>query len=247
MRTAEARVIEDVVMILSMDAGGTLRQLEMDSRAGQGALIFRLKPDTDGQVMTLHIEAEDAGAALKSFDIYENVVGGILIVTGRSAPGADSRIVSGTGQMRDFKVVNAPALARLLNAISLPGLLQLLASDGISFTRLESEFTWSRIDGADSITMKDGRTSGSSIGLTFEGTVDRAADRIDISGTIVPVTLVNDILGNIPLIGQILSGGSRGGVFAATYTIRGDAKNPTITVNPLAVLAPGFLRRIFFE
>ena len=85
------------------------------------------------------------------------------------------------------------------------------------------------------------------MGLTFEGQVDRIQQTMNVTGTIVPVTLVNDILGSIPLLGDILSGGSDGGVFAATYSVRGPVKNPTIMVNPLAVLTPGFLRRIFFE
>jgi hypothetical protein len=36
-------------------------------------------------------------------------------------------------------------------------------------------------------------------------------------------------------------------VFAATYKVEGDAKKTKITINPLSVLAPGILRKIFFE
>ena len=55
------------------------------------------------------------------------------------------------------------------------------------------------------------------------------------------------ILGSIPLIGDILTGGEGGGLFAFTYTIRGSFADPSVSVNPLSVLAPGFLRRLFFE
>jgi len=84
------------------------------------------------------------------------------------------------------------------------------------------------------------------MGLTFEGNFDNAASKIDVQGTIIPLSGVNDIISKIPLVGDILTGGS-GGIFAATYTIKGDGKDPSVSVNPLSVLAPGILRRILFE
>ena len=247
MRTAEARLIENAKAYVSMDTMGDLNQLDLDAKAGRGKIVFRYRPDFNRNIMTLRIESDDAGAALRAFDVYENAVGGKLAVHGESTPGGNKRIVSGKADITDFKVVKAPALARLVNAISLTGVLELLGSDGIYFTRLETKFNWEKLRGGNLIKVSDGRTSGSSMGLTFEGSVDQSQKMMNITGTIVPVSLVNDILGNIPILGTILSGGSDGGVFAATYSVRGDVKNPTITVNPLAVLTPGFLRRIFFE
>lgn len=247
MLTAPGRLVRNGKVYVSMDRQGDLQHLEFDAKAGAGNITFRYKPDASKTKMVLKIEAGDAGAALQSFAIYENVRGGKLSVTGESKPGADKKVVYGHGQMTDFKVVNAPALARLVNALSLPGMMELLGSDGISFTRLEADYVWARVRGGDMVTFKDGRTSGASMGLTFEGTVDRVQQTINVTGSIVPVSLVNDILGSIPILGDILSGGSEGGVFAATYSVRGPVKTPTTSVNPLSVLTPGILRRIFFE
>lgn len=247
MRTSTNDTVNKATVDFSMDNQGTANLLNVDAQVGKGNLIFRYQPDPTGQKMTLTVDAGDAGAALEAFDVYENVRGGILTIRGESVAGGDRKIVSGKGEIANFKVVNAPVLARLVNAISLTGVLQLLGSDGIAFSRLESDFTWSKKKGGDVFTMKDGRTSGSSMGLTFEGSVDRVEDRINITGAIVPVSLVNDIIGSIPLIGDILSGGSRGGVFAATYSVKGPTKEPETSVNPLSILTPGFLRRIFFE
>jgi hypothetical protein len=63
-------------------------------------------------------------------------------------------------------------------------------------------------------------------------------------GTLVPAYAVNSILNNIPLIGTLL-GGPGSGVFAATYRMTGSLDDPDISVNPLATLAPGFLRGLF--
>jgi hypothetical protein len=95
------------------------------------------------------------------------------------------------------------------------------------------------------VVLKDGRTSGNSLGLTFEGTYDSAISKVDISGTIIPLSGLNNILQDIPLVGNILGGST--GLFAATYTIKGEGKEPDVSVNPLSVLAPGILRNILFE
>ena len=83
------------------------------------------------------------------------------------------------------------------------------------------------------------------MGLTFEGTFDNAANNIDVNGTIIPLSGLNNILRDIPLVGNILGGES--GLFAATYSIKGEGKEPEVSVNPLSVLAPGILRSILFE
>ena len=148
--------------------------------------------------------------------------------------------------MTNFRVVNAPVLARLVGALSLTGMSELLSGQGISFVRLQSDFDWVVSRSGDAYYMRNGRTSGSSIGLTFEGKIDKKIDAMDVGGTVVPVTFVNDFISNIPLIGDLLTGGE-GALIAATYTVKGAVKNPTVTVNPLSALTPGILRRIFFE
>ncbi|MCA3264895.1 MAG: hypothetical protein ING19_02400, partial [Azospirillum sp.] len=56
---------------------------------------------------------------------------------------------------------------------------------------------------------------------------------------------VNSILGNIPILGDLLAGERGGGIFAANYVARGGTAEPDIRINPLSTLAPGFLRRLF--
>lgn len=244
MRTHTDHTVKNTKIYLERDKQGDLQQLELDAVAGTGEIYFRLKPDETGK-LTLRFEAADAGATLRSFGIYNNVSGGALLVNGAAlAPGR--RVIHGTAEMLNFKVINAPALARLLSVISPAGLSQLLGSEGIFFTKLESRFDWHLRRDGDLFVLNKGRTSGSSLGLTFEGEIDKAAGVMDIEGHIVPVSMVNDFLSNIPLFGRILSGGSDS-VFAATYELKGEIKAPKSTVNPLAALTPGIIRRILFE
>jgi hypothetical protein len=90
-----------------------------------------------------------------------------------------------------------------------------------------------------------GRMYGSQLGLTFQGRVDPEAERLDLDGTVVPLYGINWTIGQIPIIGQFLRGSEGEGAFAATYTIRGPFDDPSVAVNPLAALAPGFLRELF--
>ena len=139
-------------------------------------------------------------------------------------------------------MVGAPLLARLLNALSVSGLLDLLSGEGLVFSQLAGDLTWSE----DRIDLDDIRTSGGALGLTVAGPIDLANNSLALEGTIVPVYGINRILGLVPVLGDLLSGGKGQGLFAATYHLTGSASQPDVSVNPLAVLAPGFLRNLFF-
>lgn len=246
MRTSDETFVDHAKIFAAIDSKGRFNQLEMDAKAGMGAIYLRFKPDPQKPGdWTFRFEADDAGATLKAFDTYHNMVGGTLVVQGRSAPD-NPRNMIGSAHVNDFRVVDAPILARILGSLSEPGLNNTLRGEGISFSRLEADYAWFYNQDGSLLRMEDGRTSGNSLGLTFEGEFDNAAMRMDISGTIVPLAGINKFLSSIPLIGDILSGGSDS-VFAATYTMEGPAEEPRIVVNPLAALTPGILRRILFE
>lgn len=246
LRTKDARVIESARVALDMDRGGDLRRIDARARIGAGDFFMRLAPDAGG-VPALRIEAQDAGSTLRAFNVYENVRGGRLIATGKPSGKGRNRDIAGVVTIEDFKVVNAPVLAQLVSALSLPGLLQLLGDEGLGFSRAQAQFEWKIRAEGTSYVFREGRTSGNSLGLTFDGVVDKTANTLDVSGTIVPVSEVNSLLSDIPLIGDVLTGGSDGGILAATYSVKGNADRPRVMVNPLAALAPGILRRIFFE
>ncbi|MCB9989794.1 MAG: hypothetical protein H6867_00250 [Rhodospirillales bacterium] len=245
MRTHPARMIDKAKFYLDMNKVGDVQRFEMDAVAGKGDIYLRIKPNERG-VMSVRLEADDAGAAMRAFDMYENVKGGKLVLYGEAKSPQSPKIMFGNAELSDFYVVNAPVLARLVSAISLVGIQQLLGGDGIYFSRLESEFEWQISRKGDRYISREGRTSGSSLGLTFAGSIDKGQDRIKMEGTIVPVSMINELIGAIPLIGDILTGGG-GGFIAATYKVEGPIKQPEVTVNPLSVLAPGILRQILFE
>lgn len=245
MRTADEQTVQYGKLYADIDGEGKFNQLEMDAIAGKGDVYLRYKPDGSGK-RVFRLEADDAGATLKAFSVYDKIVGGKLMIYGEPIRGVFDRNLIGVAEITDFKVVKAPVLAQLLSVMSLSGLIQNLGGEGLSFSKMEANFDWLYRPKGSVLVLKDGRTSGNSLGLTFDGTFDNAAHKLDVAGTIIPLSGMNKIISDIPLVGDILTGGT-GALIAATYKITGSSDDPKVSVNPLSVLTPGILRRILFE
>lgn len=207
---------------------------------GTGAarnLGISLRTERGRQV--LNATSDDAGALLKVLDVTPNVVGGRLEVSAASEVGDDA--LAGTLRIRGFRVVRAPVLARVLSVALLTGILDSLRGDVIGFDILQSDFVFRD----PQLEVRSARAHGSALGVTAAGSIDIAAEEVQLDGTIVPAYAVNSLLGNIPLIGDVLVGGRGGGIFAANYRVSGPLTDPQVSINPLSTLAPGFLRHLF--
>lgn len=202
-------------------------------------LEARFAPSSKGQELT--ILAEDAGTALRSFDLFDNMVGGTMAITGMKASTDPEAAMQGKVLIENYRIVDAPALARILTLASLTGLGDTLSGKGIQFDQFNVPFVYDR----GVITIAEGTSRGSEIGLTLKGTIDTNTDMADLDGLVVPAYTINSILAGIPLLGDLLVGEKGGGIFAATYSIDGPLEDLDIGVNPLAALTPGFLRNIF--
>lgn len=194
-----------------------------------------------GKKRRLNIASTDAGNLLRALDIEKVMYDGELNIHGEFDDSRGNSVLRGNLEIRDYVLKDAPILAKLLTLTSLTGFFDTLSGNGISFKKMQVPFTIQD----DVITIKDGKTYGPAIGLMAEGTLTFPAVILDMKGTIVPSYSANSVVGKIPLLGDILTGGDGGGVFAARYTIKGDSENPEVSVNPLSILTPGFLRNMF--
>ena len=219
--------------------GERILEATADARtAGGRAVSVSLRPDA-GKAR-LKIETEDTGALLSALGWYRNMRGGLLRFNAASSAGAPDGY-EGSLIVKDFRIRDAPVLARLLAAASITGIGDALSSDaGLRFERLETPV---RI-GDRLVGIGPGRAFGTSIGVTFRGEFDRDRETVTLDGVLVPAYFVSRVLQKIPLIGDLLTGGGEG-LFAATYELDGPADDPRTRVNPLTVLAPGFLRGLF--
>lgn len=216
-------------------AGARVAQGEARA-AGVGTLDFALKPAPGGRALTL--AANDAGRLLAAVDLSRRVHGGAIAVSA-TIPDVVATPVTGNVNLTNFRIDHVPAVARFLRDLTVYGLADPAPAHGISVTRVVLPFSYAA-DGT--ITLDGARAFQSAIGLTAKGTIDTSGGAIAVDGTIVPAYAFNALPGRIPVIGKIFSPERGGGLFAATYKLRGTLDAPKVSVNPLAALVPGMLR-----
>ena len=143
--------------------------------------------------------------------------------------------------MDKFTLGNAPTIGRVLQAMTLYGMVDLLHGSGLFFSRMVAPFTLE----SRRLTLTEARAYSASLGLTAHGTVNLPANSFDIHGTVVPAYFFNSLLGHIPVIGKLFSPEKGGGLFAADFELVGPINDPAVHVNPLSMIAPGALRGLF--
>lgn len=189
----------------------------------------------------LHMASADAGGVIQALDISEHVVGGSLDFKGEFDDSTPASVLKGRLLITEFQVVKGPILAKLLSLASLTGFLDVLAGKGIAFSKLAANTSYS----GTTLRIHDAKAFGSAIGITVKGRVRPFQSTMDISGTVVPAYAANSVIGKIPLLGTLLTGGDGGGFIAANYSMKGGSDDPDVMVNPLSLLTPGFLRNLF--
>jgi len=185
----------------------------------------------------LTASSDNAGELARVIGVIDNVEGGALTLNGTYA--GDK--IEGNLTVKDYTLKRAPVLTKILTIASLTGFMDTLSGNGIAFSKLTAPFTYR--DGI--IILKDGKTHGSALGLTASGTIDTDNSTIDLSGVIIPSYTMNSLIGNVPIIGDLLMGGKDKGILALNYALKGNMNDPSVSVNPLSAFTPGFLRDIF--
>ncbi|HEY7978734.1 MAG TPA: AsmA-like C-terminal domain-containing protein [Rhizomicrobium sp.] len=225
-------------------AGTSPQTLSLSSSLGKSKIAGSITPSAEGRHVAL--TSDDTGSLLKGLFGFESMKGGDLNVNATLSPVAQAKSKSpldyaGTVVITDFKITNQPFLARLFAAGSLLGVVDLLRGEGITFDKFEVPFRAQN----DSITIHDARAAGPALGITADGYIDRAHNQIALKGTLAPVYGLNSVLGAIPILGDVFVSKKGEGIIGMTYSVSGDADQPSLSVNPLSALAPGIFRRIF--
>lgn len=256
LRFAENRFLEAVELRLHRDASGwqeaVLRgqiprhlwryggaDAEGDSGPKSVSLTYGDSADRAGKA--LQLQADDFGAMLRSLDLFDTLEGGTLSVVGSGEGPLPDHPMTFELWADDYTLVEAPAMARLLTIASLTGIGELLGGQGITFQRLTGD-----------VVLAEGRLSsdlvrayGPALGITARGHLDLEGANSDVRGTLVPAYSLNQVLGAIPLLGFLLTGGEGEGILGVNYRLSGSLEDPQFSVNPLSALAPGFLRNLF--
>ena len=213
---------------------GRIRNFLLGAKIGSDSPLngdLRLRARDGHQVV--YIETEDAGALFRFTDMYPRMQGGQMWVA-VDPPSQDQAPQQGTLFIRNFVVRGEPGLERMVaGAPNQP-------HSGVQFSELSCQF--SKVPGR--MAVHDGVLRGPAVGATIEGQIDYVRDDVHLQGTFVPFYGLNNIFGQLPLIGPFL-GGSKEGLLGITYDAVGPPNAPRITVNPVSAIAPGILRKFF--
>jgi len=213
----------------------------LDTRGGaRGSFSARVNGRTrvEGDVIpsrggrsAFRIRSEDAGGLLSAAGMLEDARNGRLdlSLTPTGQPGS----YDGVLRIEQLRVKRAPALAALLNTISIVGLLEQFYGQGLHFAEVAARFRLT----PERLILLESSAVGASVGISMDGYFDLAAKQMDMQGVLSPVYVLNAIGGALTRRGE--------GLLGFNFTLRGPSDAPRVTVNPLSALTPGFLREIF--
>jgi hypothetical protein len=218
VRLSESGYVKDVKLSAGWGAPAQRRATLIAATMSGSALGVKLYPDN--AATALSVEVADLGDVARSLGGYANLRGGAATGVGRVVEG---------GYDFDFDVKN-------LTIIRVPGAAQLVATNGaIVFDEVVAPL---KLRGSE-VTLDDVRATGKSVGLTARGVMDTRTRTLDVVGVVTPAYVLNAALGGA------FGARKTEGLFGITYTAKGPFEAPKITINPLSVAAPGFLRRMF--
>ena len=213
--------------------GGHIRAFNLESKIGRdSSLLGDMRVRARDNHPVLFFETADGGALFRFTDFYPRMFGGRLWVA-MDPPSSDPTPQVGTLYVRDFVVRNEPALQRVLAGGPTD------SRNGIDFTELHADF--SKIPGKMAI--RDGVVRGPAVGITVEGQIDYTHNDTHLRGTFVPFYGLNNVFGQIPIVGLFLGGGSNEGLVGITYEAVGPPSAPRVNVNPVTAITPGVLRK----
>ena len=223
--------------------GADVRSAQMRGKFGAAPVVATIARAERGAPL-LDLQSTDSGATLRFFDVYKRMYGGRILLNLYLNDGPQAGVV----KIQDFVLRDEPALSRIMasgpagadGAVDARGRRVAQAND-VTFDKMRANFTRS---GAR-VSFSDAAISNPAMGFTMGGWLDTAKERTQIDGTFVPLYGLNNVVEHVPLVGPLLSGGRNEGLFAVKFSVAGAIAKPTVSVNPLSAVAPGFLRNIF--
>ena len=208
-------------------------------------ISLNLTPDTQTRntptPQKLTLKSDDGGAIMRGLGIFPHLNGGDLNLDVTSMGWERTWRMEGTAKVDNAVLVNKATLGKEVTEGLIEGIEEYVDDAGLSLDVVDVPFIYDR----GLLDLNGLKANGGSIGMTMEGQLHTQSGKINMNGVIVPAYGLNSLLGKIPLIGGIFSGGEGKGLFGFTYRIKGATDNPNVEVSALSGIAPGFLRGIF--
>ncbi len=217
--------------------GTQLSRATLSAQFGEGnAVSITTNPAPNGRSLVMAFN--DAGTILRLLGVYSQLAGGsgsLVMTTNRAADFETGQLI-----MRDFALVDEENVIQVLGNHS-DSRAAIAARNRLDFKAGQLDF----IRRSDRVEVTDAVLAGDVVGGTLRGFIYTDRSQYDLTGTYVPLFGLNNIFSQIPVFGALLGGRDGEGLVGVTFAVRGPLSQPQFLVNPLSILAPGFLRELF--
>ncbi len=198
-------------------------------------LDISMKNDGKSKKKYLEIYSDLPQPLLSDYSFFKGLIGGNLTFSSIiEDQNSSSKLI-----IKDFKIVNAPGVVKLLSLADFGGLADLAEGEGLSFETLE--INMSKQNGF--LKLDEIYAVGPSISVLMEGYKEESG-LTSLRGTLVPAKNLNKILSKIPVIGNIIIPQEVGeGLFGVSFKMKGMPSKIKTTINPIKTLTPRFITR----
>ncbi len=225
--------------ITMLDARGTLD--------GGAQVIVQMNP-VAGEPRRLLADTTDAGQALRLIGFYPSMQSGRARLE-VNVDGRGPAEKTGILWVDDFRVLGDPVVSEVLGAAAGPG-EEPAARGPRRKTQQREVFDFNNMKvpfsiGYGQFVIENAYVRGPLLGVNVVGKVDFKLKSLNLGGTYIPLQGLNNALGDVPLLGALVSGPKGEGAFGITFAVQGPMASPQVLVNPLSLVAPGIFREMF--
>lgn len=175
------------------------------------------------------IKTNNAAYFLQGLDIYNNINGGELTIKIQNVAPAESRdsAFAGNFKMTNFKAIKTPLLAKLIILSPFSSLIKTIeGQDLLPFKIMEGNFTTQ----GQSMKIEHSYARGQNLIATLKGNINYKNDTINLSGKIIPKSLVNSIFNKQKEQEQGKA------LLFTQYRIVGKITEPKVKVHPIGAV-----------
>lgn len=235
------------VSIQAQRRNGKISFLNLHGRLSKNDIMAaRIEQDKDGPRMLL-VESTNAGAVFRLVGFYPSARGGRMTLK-VNLDGSGYAEKEGILTALNFAIVNDAVMGEVISGSHTGKRRSQKRKQRPQYAQYE-RFNFDSMSipfsvGCGQFVLHKGSLEGPAMGVTLRGKLDFKNERMNLSGTYTPIYALNNMVGDLPILGEILTGRDGEGMFAISFTVQGSMSKPNIQVNPFSPLAPGFTRQI---